>query len=119
MAFSPIPLAKTPESYPSQPSPVSAMSDTSGLSLFIDNPRVVDLPEQGCITFRFTRGPLTIRESGANRPGSASADLTLTEICEVTEEDAPEGIESKDVVDDLFEKLRGEEDSKDEGEGAE
>ena len=87
-------------------SPVERESD--GLHLFVSNPRVVDLPEQGCITFRFKRGPLTIKEGYKGSPGSASADLTLLEICDVKDEESPEVKESKDTIDEIFNSIRDE-----------
>jgi hypothetical protein len=107
--FDPIPLSRPSEAvFSEKPAPVEF--DGDGLHLFIDNPRVAELPENFCITFRGKRGPLTLRESGRGRPGSASADLTLVEICDVKEDDyeKPKVAEAKDVVDDIFESIRKE-----------
>jgi hypothetical protein len=93
-----------------------------GKHLYLDDPRVVELPECGCITFRFKRGPVTIKEGGSGREASASADLTLTEICAVKEEasgDVEEYEKSDKVenqIDKLFEELRGKEEAEEEKE---
>jgi hypothetical protein len=86
-------------------------SNEPGLHLYVDNPRVVELPEEGKITFYFKRGPITVREGVEDRPGSASADLNLTEICDVCACEAPEYSEARETenkIDELFEELRGE-----------
>ena len=107
--YAPIPLSSargdTSAGYAnSTVSPVER--DADGLHLFIDNPRVVELPEQGCITFRFSRGPVTITEASKSSAARAHVDLTLTEICDVKEEEAPEGVEAKDALDELFAGIR-------------
>lgn len=86
----------------------SYADQAAGLSLFIDNPEVANMPEEGLITFRFKRGPLTLRESDDSRPGSANAQFTLTEICDVTEDkgSSAKEPEAKDVVDELFKSIQ-------------
>lgn len=103
--YTPISLAGADRNAGSLTSPVEHEAD--GLHLFIDNPAVATMPEEGLITFRYRRGPLSLRESSGERPGSANADFTLTEICEVKEEKASSAVEAeaKDVVDELFESI--------------
>lgn len=103
--YAPISLAGSSYGDAKATSPVEREAD--GLHLFIDNPAVATMPEEGLITFRYRRGPLSLRESSGGRPGSANADFTLTEICEVKEEKASSAVEAeaKDVVDELFEAI--------------
>jgi hypothetical protein len=87
--------------------------EETGLYLFVTNPRVVELPEEGKITFVFKRGPVTLREGTEERPGSASVDLRLLEICdvcacEVEAREKGEYGESENAIDSLFESLRKE-----------
>lgn len=93
--------------YPaSQCAPVEVSEQ--GLHLYVNNPRVIELPEEGCITFRFRRGPVTIVGPSRHGPGTASADLTLTEICEVEKSEAEEyekPTQLEGVIDELFSKL--------------
>jgi hypothetical protein len=120
-SFSPITLSGGKSNYAhSLTSPPPVEQEADGLHLYIDNPRVINLPEQGCITFRFSRGPISARESFNGRPGSANVDLTLTEICDVKAEDAPEGTDPVDVVDQLFDSIsEPKAETPDEGEGDE
>ncbi len=88
-----------------------------GLYLHVSDPRVVDLPREGCITFRFTRGPATITEATGDEPARASVDLQLTEICEVEETEMEDLGETKneaaEKLDELFEKASSEEEEDD------
>lgn len=93
-----------------------------GLNLFVSHPRVVDLPEEGCITFRFRRGPAMVKEPFKGTPGSASVDLTLLEICDVKDEAMPSDDKSgrrksEETIDKLFEEAREDEEEDDEEEG--
>ena len=86
-------------------------SDSGGLHLYVSQPRVVELPEQGLISFYYKRGPITLVEGGEDSEGRASADLTLTEICDVCECEVPgytEEQETESKIDEIFESLRGE-----------
>lgn len=103
--FEPIDLTERGyEPIPSGPS--------EGLHLFISDPRVVDLPDGGCITFKFKRGPVTLTESTKSSPGTASCDLTLLEICEVehveeyNDQDADNDSRPDNVIDELFREAR-------------
>lgn len=81
-----------------------------GLHLYVSNDRVTELPEEGEITFRFRRGPITTVEALRGSPGRASVDLSLFEICAV-KADKNEQEYSGDgdsVIDDLFEKAKTE-----------
>lgn len=107
--FEPISLVKDSESPNiglNQPeSPV-----TAGLNLYITNPRVLELPEEGYITFRFTRGKVRIVEGDDNRESEASVDLTVTEICDVKADEGPEEKvheRAENAIDELFSQLRG------------
>lgn len=88
------------------PSP-SSPSDGRGLPLFIDDLAVLDLPENGCITFRFKKGPVTATEASGDAPARASATLRLLEICECEAEESEEEDEYEEdadkSIDDLFE----------------
>lgn len=85
-----------------------------GPRVFLDNPAVLDLPDEGTITFRFKRGPITIREPHRGQSGSASADLCLCQLLSWTEEEpADDGDEDnetspagRDRIDELFEEAR-------------
>jgi len=83
-------------------------SESGGLHLYLRDLCVLDLPDEGCITFKFKKGPVTATEASEDSPASASCDLTLTAICDVkaeenkgTEMDSDETSES---IDELFEK---------------
>lgn len=108
--FDPISLAGNG---PNQAYPVSPASveEAEGKFLFLEHPRVVQLPEEGKITFYFKRGPVTVREPTEHSPGSASVDLRLTEICDVcaceVETPASDAQESSKLIDELFAKVRG------------
>jgi hypothetical protein len=82
-----------------------------GLNLYVSNPKVVDLPEEGKITFKFKRGPVTLREGRGESEGTASVDLSLYEICEVEEcpvtGSAEPDRETENAIDDIFESIRG------------
>lgn len=112
MAFDSISLSRSYGGELAANSPVSSEQD--GKHLYLDDPRVVELPEEGCITFRFKRGPVTLVEGSDNRPGRASVDLTLVEICDVKAEElreygvGDESDQTESTIDSLFEKLRGE-----------
>lgn len=90
--------------------------DGDGLHLFLSHPRAIELPKSGCITFKFARGPVTVTEAYRDRPGSATVDLTLIEICEVEEhsdseteeasEEISEHLEGDDLIDRLFDEAR-------------
>jgi hypothetical protein len=87
-------------------SPVSQM-DRDGLHLYLRDLCVLELPDEGCITFKFKKGPVTATEAGEDTPACASCDLTLTAICAVEAEEN-EGTEkypdkSSESIDDLFE----------------
>ena len=83
-----------------------------GLHLYLDNLCVLELPEEGIISFHYKKGPVTATEAGKGKPAHASADLLLTEICDYGEHDkndeSESSEESKDSyegqsIDDLFE----------------
>lgn len=98
--FEPIQLT-TPPAYPSPSVP-----GENGLYLHIENPRVADLPEEGEITFRFTRGPVTLVGSTKDSAARAYADLNLTEItcCEACKgEEKSETKETESRIDELLE----------------
>lgn len=106
--FDSIPLT-SPSAEKAYPAGIAgnAARDSDGLHLYIDNPRVADLPKCGKITFYFERGPISLRESDGERAGSASVDLRLTEICDVEEEkekDTP--AKAADIIDEIFESVR-------------
>lgn len=102
--FEPIPLDRSPES----PTPPSDLP--SGLYLHVSDPRVVDLPREGCITFRYTRGPANLTESTDGEPARASVDLNLTEICACEGSDMEDLGDKKDEasekIDELFEEAQ-------------
>lgn len=110
MPFDAIPLDSSGPMSPEMP---SGMPE-SGLYLYVANPRVVELPEEGRITFSFKRGPITLKEGTEDRSGQASVDLCLKEIVEVcaceVEEGEPKGeyAKSENAIDSLFESLRKE-----------
>lgn len=81
-----------------------------GLHLYVSNDRVTELPEEGEITFRFRRGPITVVEALRGQSGRASVDLSLKEICGVKAEknESEYSNESNGVLDDLFEKAKAE-----------
>jgi hypothetical protein len=100
--FTPIPLSEASDLNP-LPEPATPRE---GKYLYIRHPRVVDLPASGCVTFRFTRNPVTVTEPLNGKPGSASVELHLTEICGYTaDEDAAESA-TKSVEDELDEAFR-------------
>ena len=111
MAFEPIDLSLSSRFNATTP---ATPFDSEGKNLYLDHPRVAELPEEGCITFKFRRGPVTLREGFSGHPGSASADLTLIEICNVKAEkvsyEGPEEHEdesrTENQIDELFESLR-------------
>lgn len=98
----PIDLSQKPE--PSLPA-----SPDGGLHLFIENPRVEELPECGEITFRYVRGPITEVEPLRGMPGRCSVDLTLTEICKVKACEPEDTKRMEDDLDNLFEEASAEE----------
>jgi hypothetical protein len=90
-----------PEPYPSE-----------GLSLYINHPCVVDLPEEGTITFRFKRGPVTLTQATKSSPSRATTDLCLCEIVDCTEEKSEsesEATREANAIDRIFEQVRKEE----------
>lgn len=94
------------------------MGEDSGLHLYIDDLCVLEMPDEGCVTFRYKKGPVTATEAKGDRPARASADLRLLEICDV-EASASEKEEPADdveeAIDELFEEaLRTEESAEDE-----
>lgn len=98
--FTPIPLSDQHANPSGVPAPVS------GPSIYISNPRVLELPLRGCITFKFERRPITITEGIGGLKGNASAELRLLEICNVEEtEDSEEHGETEDREEDLIDKL--------------
>lgn len=105
--FEPISLARSDYG-----SPV-ALNESSGggLNLYIDNPSVVELPLEGEITFRFKRGPVTLREASSRGPAGATADLTLFEITAVKKGDCceEESAHEANEIDKLFALARSEE----------
>lgn len=105
--FEPIPLDRSSEFNP-QPS-----EPPSGLYLHVSDPRVVDLPREGCITFRYTRGPANLTESTDGEPARASVDLNLTEICSCEASEMEDLGDKKDEasekIDELFEEAAAEE----------
>jgi hypothetical protein len=105
--FEPISLARSNYA----PTPCKECETPEGLSLYIDNPCVVDLPVEGEITFRFKRGPATLTEASSRGPSRASADFTLLEIVgckEIASGDEPTSHETNQI-DELFEAARREE----------
>lgn len=78
----------------------------SGLHLYVSHPRVSELPEEGCITFRFKRGPRTVTE-GDSGIARASVDLRLTEICDVEAHESDDE-PKEDPLDELFKKAASE-----------
>ncbi len=96
--FEPIPLSPANDGI--MANPISPESP-EGLHLFISHPRVAELPEEGCITFRFKRGPRTVTE-GEGGISRASVDLRLLEICEVEAEEGEESEKKDDPIDKLF-----------------
>ena len=106
--FDPISLSR-----PVPESPAVAADTASGQRISVNSPRVLEIPENGCITFRFKRGTVTLQSSSAGNPGSARADLELLEIVDVEagECDEPETKESApDKIDELFRQLTTEPD---------
>lgn len=98
--FEPIPL--TPVQYSTSP----ATSIESGLFLHIENACVAELPEEGEITFRYKRGPVTLVGSTKDSPARAYADFNLTEItcceaCKSEEDSDTKKTESR--IDELLE----------------
>jgi hypothetical protein len=92
-----------------QPSPTSS-DGAEGLHLYLDNLCVLELPEEGIISFHYKKGPVTATEAGKGKPAHASADLLLTEICDYNDgsdhENYKESEDSEDdnqTIDDLFE----------------
>lgn len=82
-----------------------------GLNLYVSDPKVVDLPPEGKVTFKFKRGPVTLREGRGEQEGTASVDLSLFEICEVEEcpvsGPAEPDRETENAIDEIFESIRG------------
>lgn len=98
--FESIPLSRK---FPGEP---ATLPSEDGLNLFISDPRVLDLPLEGEITFRYRRGPATVTEAVKGKEARASADFTLLEIveceeCEV-ESEASETEESSARIDRLL-----------------
>lgn len=100
-SFEPISLSRGSEGSPATPL-TGAEALNAGLNLFISNPRVIDLPHEGCITFRFKRGPLTVTEAKDGRPGEARVDLSLLEICDVEAHESEESESDEDPIDRYF-----------------
>lgn len=99
--FEPISLTSD-ANYPVTPPP----QGETGLYLHLENACVADLPEEGEITFRYTRGPVTLVGSSANSPARAYADLNLTEItgCKGCKgEEKSEVKETESRIDELLE----------------
>ena len=74
----------------------------------INDECVLDLPEEGLITFRYKRGSIVARSATKKEKASASTTLELTKICDYEEAD-PEEIEEKEEyrdspIDKLFSK---------------
>lgn len=95
--------------------PTASSSDC--LHLFIDNPRIADLPKSGRFTFRYEKGPMTLREAGPERPAGASADFKLYEIVDAKaapeqEDDSTPG----DVLDKILEEVQAEAEKSGDGE---
>jgi hypothetical protein len=91
------------------------MPISSGSTVRIDHPCVIDLPKNGLITFRYTRGPVTATEAHAGQPARASAELQLLEICDCDGSDAErygedDREETENSVDRLFRQARGDQD---------
>lgn len=89
----------------------SSMSDGHGLHLYIDDLAVLDLPDEGCITFKYKKGPVTATEASEDRPARASATLRLLEICDAESEDLEEEKDETDSdksIDELFEEAGSE-----------
>lgn len=86
--------------------PASPMEADSGLHLYIDDLCVLEMPDEGCVTFRYKKGPVTATEAKGDRPARASADLRLLEICDVKAETSEKEEPADDVdeaIDELFE----------------
>jgi hypothetical protein len=84
----------------------SSMSEGRGLPLYLDDLVVLDLPEEGCITFMYKKGPVTATEASGGSPARASATLRLLEIRECKPEEVEEDEDEQDTdksIDDLFE----------------
>lgn len=77
--FESIPLSRK---FPGEP---ATLPSEDGLNLFISDPRVLDLPLEGEITFRYRRSPATVTEAVKGGEARASADFTLLEIVECEE----------------------------------
>jgi hypothetical protein len=80
----------------------SAPSGSGGLHLYLRDLCVLDLPDEGCITFKYKKGPVTATEAGEDTAASASCDLTLTAICAV---EAEEGEKVEDDMDETSESI--------------
>jgi hypothetical protein len=103
--FEPISLAR-PDFGP----PVVASESGEGLSLYVDNPCVVELPVEGEITFRYRRGPATLTEASSRGPARAAADFTLLEIVGCKEIASNDELSHEtNEIDKLFETARREE----------
>lgn len=90
----------------SEPAMPSSMFEGRGLPLYLDDLAVLELPEEGCITFMYKKGPTTVTEASGDSPARASATLRLLEIraCEPEEVEEDEDEQDTDKsIDDLFE----------------
>lgn len=85
--------------------PASPM-DGDGLHLYLRDLCVLDLPDEGCITFKYKKGPVTATEASKDSAATASCDLTLTAICAVeaeTGEKVDKNDDADESIDELFE----------------
>ena len=99
----------TKKSQYSEPAMPSSMFEGRGLPLYLDDLAVLELPEEGCITFMYKKGPTTVTEASGDSPARASATLRLLEIRACEPEEVEEGEEEdedeQDIdksIDDLF-----------------
>jgi hypothetical protein len=93
-----------------EPATAGSMFEGRGLPLFLDDLAVLDLPEEGCVTFKYKKGPVTATESSGDAPARASATLRLLEICACEAEDVEDKEEDDEYegdadksIDELFE----------------
>jgi hypothetical protein len=96
----------TKKSQYNEPAMPSSMFEGRGLPLYLDDLAVLDLPDEGCITFMYKKGPVTATEASGDSPARASATLRLLEIraCEPEEVEEDEDEQDTDKsIDELFE----------------
>lgn len=89
------------------------MGSDSFPSVTISDACVLDLPEEGLITFRYKRGALVARSATRKEKASASTTLELCKICDF-EEAEPEELtkeeETRDSpIDRLFDRVKEDE----------